>query len=369
MKTLAVAGAVLPSTFCIIGGLLFLFGTVTWGDGDVEPSSNSVPVTFESFLEHPPAIVDAEFEITNPPFPPEIIAQMKQTAEKENRSGILEVLPQLASPQPNPCQLLLDETNMILNRPAMGGYEGHFGSTDWALIGNSLRLVDHRINTTENDTGLLGVPENKMRPVKRLLNLGMESMVSGTVEWVKGADHFTAKCNQVLDGSNSTEGRLDVSLHYANGVPLTATTRDEWGNKEEITYKYDPAFFGGQLPVEFEVMGKSHKELFSLQIKKLQLPETHFDSTGFDPRVVLKGKYAMLIVESNNISYGVSRRGIMRPVISAEEAQQKWSQRPKAMHANAQKFPLSGVVIRVALVAAVVALLIVLLMRGIKQQR
>jgi hypothetical protein len=355
MKMLENMRVIRLGALVFFGVLSLLFLGVIVRGADVEETSNSVPVTFESFLRNPPVIDVAEFEIINPPPSSEQLAAIKQLAENEKSPAILSALPQLASGQTNPCWLRLDKTNYILNRPTAGGYSGKVGSVEWELVGNWLKLVDRKIN--DPDQEWLAERANSMWPVRRFLNLGMEHMIPNTLIWTNGADNFIAECDQALDGSNTNRGKFEVQLHYVKGVPLTATTKDVWGTETEITYKYDSTFFGGQLPVEFNVVKISQdihgpvSKLFSLRIKKLQLSENPIDASALNPTVSLKEKYKILIVLSNNVAYGVTRLGKMQPVISPEEANQRSAQaQAKRLE---QRFPFGALILRALLVIIV----------------
>ncbi|HEY5232668.1 MAG TPA: hypothetical protein VIK35_03940 [Verrucomicrobiae bacterium] len=98
---------------------------------------------------------------------------------------------------------------------------------------------------------------------------------------------------------------------------------------------------------------------FSLQINQLQLSENPIDMAEFDPRIALKGSYRGLVFLSNNITYGVTRRGKIYPVMSLGESNQKM------VNAKAQKLALErqkeeGVYKKWLVITLVVVLVIVL---------
>ncbi|HEY5232667.1 MAG TPA: hypothetical protein VIK35_03935 [Verrucomicrobiae bacterium] len=197
--------------FCLV--LLFFGGWIEQASADDQTPPNSVPVTFESFLTNPPVIERAEYEVIDPPPPPEFLARMEQ------RGGTL-ILSNL-------CTLRLDHTNYILSRSAMGTHAGRFGDTEWMLMADTLRLADLRINTTDAIEPVVG---DVKWAINRFMNLGIEEMVPNTLEWAKGTDHFTARCQEYFSDKNNTNlETIDIQLHYVNGVPLTATTRDSVG--------------------------------------------------------------------------------------------------------------------------------------------
>lgn len=325
-----------------------LLETTVLAAGDDETSSNSVPITFESFLTNPPAIMDAEFEVDQS-LPPELRATH----------------PNLDLNTTNPYILRLDGKNYILYQPAFGIYTGNFGGVGWRQVGQSpLQLADQKMNTPQVFSEIVGISK---WPIYRFLNLGIEEIIPNTLNWAEGADSFTAKCLQDLsDEGNTNLGRINVQLHYVNGVPLTAITKDSWGRETTITYRYDPAFFDGILPVAFDVVAFQANNapftIFSLQIKKLQLSKQPIELNEFDPRIVLKGKYRGLIVWSNSLSYSVLKMGQMRPTLTAEEAQQRMTQ------VQAKKHPTGTGIIRTVLIATVLVPLIVILIKNFHQR-
>jgi hypothetical protein len=336
--------------FCLV--LLFFGGCIEQASADDQTPPNSVQVTFESFLTNPPVIERAEYEIINPPPDPKNVAQFKLNHPRAIGQVVLT----------NYCTLRLDQTNFILTRQR--AYNGRFGSTEWMLMADTLRLADLRINTPD----AIGPAVGDVRwPIRRFMNLGIAEMVSNTLEWAKGADHFTAKCQrEILDESDTNYGEIDVQLHYVNGVPLTATTRDSFGRETEIQYRYASTFFDGKFPIGFDVMGLGPNGVtqkgFSLQIKQLQLSENPIGMAEFDPRIALKGSYRGLVFLSNNITYGVTRRGTTYPVMSLEESNQRMAN-AKAQRLARQN-PSKGSVLRNSLVIALLVALVAILLNS-----
>jgi hypothetical protein len=295
----------------------------------------------------------AEYEIINPPPDPKNVAQFKLNHPR----AIVQVNSTIL------CTLRLDQTNYILTRQR--AYNGRFGDTEWMLMGNTLRLADLRINTLDAIEPAVG---DVRWPINRFMNLGIEEMVPNTLEWIKGADHFAAKCLQDLaDERNTNVGTIDVQLHFVNGVPLTATTADSFGRKTEIQYSYSSNFCDGKFPIGFDVMGLGPNgvtwKAFSLQINQLQLSESPIDMAEFDPRIALKGSYRGLVFLSNNITYGVTRRGTIYPVMSLEESNQRMAN-AKAQRL-ARQHPSKGNVLRNSLVITLLVALIAILLKSL----
>ena len=90
-----------------------------------------------------------------------------------------------------------------------------------------------------------------------------------------------------------------------------------------IRYKYDPAFYGGKMPVEFtrfhggaptEEVGK----MFTVRLLELKLAEKPLPPDALDPRKAVA--YKTTFFYSNDVNYWVGKSGKLRAVLSAEEA-------------------------------------------------
>lgn len=332
----------------------------------------TVPTTFLSFLTNPPPIEDAEFEII---FQPELtsasLAEVKSMPGLPNAKSLPTARPEGAAIGQNPCWLRLEKTNYILNRPAMDGYSGSFGSTQWALVGNWIKLVDRANNAPEDNWSFQMATSHAA--VRKLLNLGMAPMVPNSMQIGTTQNSFIAKCERNLLDSTPEVGDLFIQLHFANGVPATATTKDEWGDERRIIYSYQSDFYEGRLPIAFTVEdlnpdgeGTSSK-LYSVRIKKLEFSATPIGITEFDPRIVLKGKYKISIVESNNLAYGVTRYGKMQPVISAAEADQRMSILKERK--LSQQHPIGTALLRFLLTAAIIVPPIIILVQQYRKNK
>jgi RNA polymerase sigma factor (sigma-70 family) len=280
---------------------------------NLEFFSDASTITFESFLTNPPVIEDAEYEVIDPPPPPEILAQMKQR-NPDTPVGLITT---------NFCSLRLDGANYILKESPMDAYHGRFADAKWRFTQNNiLLLADTKINSSQGIESFVGFPPYV---IKRFLNFGIDQMIPGTIEWPKGADHFTAKIENPFLGKNIPEiGTVDVQLHYENGVPLTAVVENSFGAKYEIRYKYALTFFNGKLPIEIDDVGMDRNgnsiKVGTVLIDKLQLANSPIATTEFDPTIVFKGKHRGYIYLSNDVSYGVTEGGRTYRVRSLDQA-------------------------------------------------
>lgn len=274
-------------------------------------------VTFESFLRTAPIIASAQFQLQLPPPSQTSIDALKRMAQQDkatigNPDSITD------APRVVNCSAKYDSGSFLLNRS--GNYGGRLGNLEWFLIGDGLRLFDTSLNRPDNSWSM----QIKMAstPVRRLINLGIEEMIPGTVMWERGSDHFTARASKdsfSTDGNDS--GVIQVRLSYSNGLPREAMVTQTGQDETVITYKYDSSFFDGQLPVEFisakPLRGSTAK--IKLTIQSLVLSPVALTSAELDPREILKGKYHQLFVVSNNVPNSVAKNGGLHPVLTPTE--------------------------------------------------
>lgn len=339
----------------LLVGITFLLLSWRFATGrDIELAPSSIPLTFASFLTNPPVIENARYEIINPPSSPQTFARFKR---RHPRARVRVVLTNL-------CTLRLDRTNYILTLSATHTYSGRFGSTEWRLMGNVLRLADTRINTPQAIEPVVG---NSKWLIRRFLNLGIEQMIPNTLEWPEGADHFTAKCERLTSGEgNTNRGTIEVWLHYSNGVPLTAVAKDSFRHEREIKYRYESTFFDGKFPIGFDVMAGASEKLFSLQITKLQLSENPIDRNEFDPRLALNWQHRGFAFLSNDVPYGVTKSGRIYHVMSYKQAQQNRLQHRNVMRGKAEGHSSRGTVIRDGLIIVALAILLVISLKSFR---
>jgi hypothetical protein len=273
----------LASLLCLV----FAFGV----RGQDAPDAKKPTVTFESFLRNPPVMADAEFEMQMPPLSAATIAAFEQRAEKNkitsptfdsftNDSRLIR------------CSIKYDGGSFMLNRA--GSYGGRFGGVEWVVVGDLLRSLNTNWNHPDDSWSM----QTRMisTPVRRLVNLGIEEMEPGTATWEKGADHFTARaCRESLSTEGNASGIIEVRLTYSNGLPVSAVVTQPGSRRNDqtlISYKYDPAFFDGRLPVEFTTVKLLRGPAkLTLSIKKLEISKSALGAAELDPAMALAGKY------------------------------------------------------------------------------
>ena len=307
------------------GMTLLLFAGIPTQADNAETLSDSLPqISFESFLRNPPKIQNAQFDIQTP-ISAEQIKSMKEFAKRFDMPRV-EAHPELFLISNTVCSLRINQTNYILSDSAMKTDSGSFGNIEWELTGRTLNLFDRQINKPNRNWSAEW--RGASRPIRRFLNLGIEDMDPSTLDWTNGTDHFTAECIHAISGIITNIDSIQVKLRYLKGVPLTATVQYMSGRRLDITYAYEPSFFGGHLPVGFDVANTSAdpdsltKEYFSLHISKLQLSESSIDTVLFDPKKVLHGEFDAIVFASNNVEYVITKREMVTPVLTAQQAVQ-----------------------------------------------
>ncbi|HZQ47771.1 MAG TPA: hypothetical protein VFC07_12205 [Verrucomicrobiae bacterium] len=293
--------------------LILLLGLQAHINAEEPQSSDLRDLTFESFLQHPPLIANAIYEITTPPDADYPNAVLKQTFT-----------------------LSSEDTNYLLKAVSTMGefYGGRFGGVCWRLDQGVLMCSDPALNPP--GTPLEGEMMRRIT-VNRLLDLGIQPMVPGSVKWDKGQEQFTAgyklagpmfvwhrDANGTASKTNTVEGgHLVVTLSYEKNVPVTASVKEDSGRTYFIKYKYRSDFYKGRLPAEWTFYNDSSfgekAEVFTLRLLKLELSQSGSSLAAFDPRQALGKKIKQYGIWSNGVQYWVQPKGPMQPVLSAEE--------------------------------------------------
>lgn len=358
-----VCRTVSPSWFVVIAALLALtYPPTVRADGTTNLLDPS-PVTFESFLSHPPEIARAVFEIRNTPF-----GQNSPSHDAANT---------------HKGSIKFDGTNYIVDRfeaVAEGEYHditGRLGDVLW----NYTRAPSQRLGILRKFDPSLGpktftwggLEDIAKTPIRRLVNLGMVDMVPGTLVWDKSNSNqfsadFRIELLQPLPGvpddgpgkvssPSISQGKMMVQLHYESGVPISASVQERGkgdflsNGKYSVRYKYDPDFYHGRLPVEF-AMFDSDGTNFIARFNQLDLSPKHLASSEFDPDEVLKGTFIRsILVTSNGVTYA------QRPARLGQPAVLVPPMTPEAYQASLKLGPgRTGVIlaIRVGLFCAVI---------------
>ncbi|MBU6410742.1 MAG: hypothetical protein KGR98_10170, partial [Verrucomicrobia bacterium] len=194
--------------------------------------SDAPSVTFESFLTNPPAVERAEFDV--------IVG---------SRS--------LMQPHDVTRTFVEDGTNFLMSEVPMGAplkptsgyyFSGDFRGVRWHCGGwgnaGILMFCDPRLNTNPadpnnafywNETSAKAVEDNRGK-INLMMHLGIQKMVSGSVEWKGGDTNFTAKFRgmggsyvvtkkagvPVATNYLAANGELRVHVTYGDGVPSMA---------------------------------------------------------------------------------------------------------------------------------------------------
>ena len=327
-------------------------------------------VQFKAFLDHPPAYLRAVYEVDELPF------------AGGRRGGRGAGTGQTATTTNS---LKLDGDNYmlsLLSEPAGSVSFGQFEGTSWHLSVVEIRLMDtnlppfnvldlkamdpdqrqqwmqSRRNSGSRlpDMGRLEIADPKINlpddtnaqdlvnlgrfsrvRANRLLNLGMEEMIPGTIvwdpdnqgftaSWTLHTDWFPAEAAHARSGRRPgrvgtpdvvlpTSGQLSVRLEYENGLPVKATVRIDPDHVNTINYKYRPDFCNGQFPAELSRVDNAGNTLFSLRLQELDLADQPLPKSELDPSAVFRGKFPVLtsIIHSNGAPYELKDGRLVKP--------------------------------------------------------
>jgi hypothetical protein len=288
----------------------------------VEAATNLVDsstVSFEAFLQHPPQIAMAIFEIQN--FPPDNLGNSSVNTSEALKKGSIKS----------------DGTNFIVDRVEVAPsgewhhVTGRIGDVRWnyTRLTNEtqgiLREFDPKLGP-ETD-GWLQLETLAKWPLHRLANLGMEEMIPGTVVWDnKDTNSFSAAFSRNMPGPRgrgrgpgnvpqrlSIQGNMRVQLHYKNGVPETANVQvngqgDFPANLTySVSYEYDPAFYDGRLPVMFTKIDSLGDKVFTARFRQLEMSREPLALSEFNPSELFKNHIGGTIVMSNAQPYSLER--------------------------------------------------------------
>jgi hypothetical protein len=203
--------------------------------------------------------------------------------------------------------------------------------------------MDPKLNPPGSDPGGM---EREVRvhriTANRLLNLGIQEMIPGSVVWDEVNKSFTADYNKLFvpdefgavvkttDGSETSKdissGRLSAQLEYENGLPTKATVAyAEGGRVFTIAYKYSPGFCHGQFPVEISRV-QDGVTVFNMRLQKLEISKNPLPQAKLDPREAFKGSYDKLIttIYSNGVAYVQdSDSGELKPALTREALKER----------------------------------------------
>jgi len=309
-------------------------------------------LTFESFLQHPPVISSARFQMEQLErrdlYSPVASLPEQGQSQKRGNNGS-RVLPQFAPSLPRPArsdtacipvtysyQVKLDGENYLLARlnPGPGsGSGGYWNQTRWKTTGESeqdtnigLVLADLQINPSN---ALFVNHKICKELVRNVANLGIYEMIPGSTIWREGDHHFSALYEDPeslasSDDATSSPLRLEVDLTYSNNVPATASVTMDSGRAFTVVYKYSALFFAGRFPVElsryFDFSRGEDGRAYTIRFEDLALGQGPLPVSELDPLQALGVKFTSTIVWSNGVRYNSSPQGLSRIRTSAEIA-------------------------------------------------
>jgi hypothetical protein len=294
-------------------------------------------ISFESFLQNPPVIRHAAFDV--------IVGNDTD----------------LTKPHDVSTTFILDGTNFLMSEVPVGAelmhknglyFCGELNGVRWhgGGWGNDgiLMMFDPSINTNSSnpqdpmywsETSVKAIEDNREK-INLMMCLGIQKMVVGSIVWQAGATNFSASFHGMgndmtvarrAGGTPITNyladtGTLLVQVAYDHGVPANAIVelagRSEfWGYL--IKYRYTSDFFNGRLPSEWTVYSHFNgnvEERYSVKVRELELADESLPLGILDPRQTLAAQWKEKSISSNNVDYWVN--GInMTPVLTAASAQ------------------------------------------------
>ena len=281
--------------------------------------------SFESFLQHPPAVEYAAFDVIY--------------GSKERDVSITFV-------EDGTKFLMSQMPTGVVPRHTNGLYFcGQFGDVRWhgGGWGNNglLMMFDLTLNTNSSvpyGTSQEAIDGNRDM-IDQVMHLGIDNMVSGSVLWDQGATNFVANYDRmapayavrkrggiaISTNSLPTNGQLLVQLSYQHGVPSTALVK--FSNRGPffqylIKYHYNRDFFGGRLPSEWAIYDPAgERKAYTIRIHTLMLATQPLSLDQFDPRKALSQQWQYIEIWSNNVGYLLDH-GKMHRMLDASEAQQ-----------------------------------------------
>ncbi len=327
-----------PASFltCFCMGVAFL--AISNGSLQAQEASNgtqSLDLTFESFLEHPPEIASAicQETVDNSMLDPALSTNSVVTRQPNGTGPIHKLGKSQMQLITNSFTFLVkfkwDGTNYLMFQKMDSGpgqYRGRFNGVYWhgMVIPSGkpgagrvpITLIDPQINPPGFRQQQIA---KAMDNVNSFVNLGFPAIDPGSLVWDKDNHRFSASFhrfsgnavspqratnNGSLIGVNITDsqqhGTMTAELKYENEVPVMAVVRQQVaGNDSEYTinYTYSPDFHLGRFPVEYT--SGNHR----VHYQELILVSGPIQKADFDPQVALKGKIAGQTFWSNGLTY------------------------------------------------------------------
>jgi hypothetical protein len=239
-----------------------------------------------------------------------------------------------------------------------------------------LEMADPKINLPDdtNAQNLINNAQFSRTRANRLLNLGLEEMVPGTVVWDPDGQGFTASFSKWFPGdvvnaraatddgvprlglaeyqdgtlryndgtiytngtpneSLATNGRLSVRLEFENSLPVKASVQTTSHDVFTINYKYRPDFCNGQFPAEFNRVQSGGTTMFTLRLQELEIADQPLPRTELDPSAVFRGSFPLLttIIHSNGAPYELKEGRLVPPQTPAEYSDMIANMRAKGL--------------------------------------
>jgi hypothetical protein len=327
--------------------------------GGSPAASAASGLSFESFLEKPPRIANALWEMDVPASPGGSFGNVTLTGPAGSNAGSFQLIVEASPAHTEAQRLVYDGDNYLLaqlmdvhSSSGGGGSAGQYNGMQWGVqyAPNDARSWLVSWDTNSNPTDVLTQPTTGRRPpvhleiqgryaARRFLCLGMYEMVPGSVIWTKDRTQFTATYDEP-DASNPVierdingsvlrtnmvpfHGQMTVKLKYENDVPVEADINLDGKMQHFVTYKYSRDFEAGRLPVEFSrYSDRAHKESgrgYTIRVKSLELASGPIPISELDPHAALGRRFFLPKVFTNGVAYREGPNGELQPLPTLEE--------------------------------------------------
>jgi RNA polymerase sigma factor (sigma-70 family) len=356
-KTALVGGAILLATASAVIALAEV------GSGLSASSSAADDLSFESFLQNPPRILNAAWELDVPASSGNLAREIVVTnpdgsTNSATNSWTFTTLNTDAHTEAY--RLVYDQDDYLLaqltdvqSRAGWGGSAGQYNGMRWGVqpAMNEARswlvswdtnsnpieinpgLMEAGIHFTTNQTPPINLEIQGRYAVRRFLCWGMFEMVPGTAVWSKDRTQFTATYDEPgafkpvveRDAKGAIlrtnlvpiHGQMTVKLKYENGLPREADFSVAPGIQSVIEYTYSPDFAGGRLPVEYRYyFDRSRGEegrSYTVRVKSLELATGPIPVAELDPHTALDRKFFFPKLFTNGVVYREGPDGKLQP--------------------------------------------------------
>jgi hypothetical protein len=321
-------------------------------------------LTYESFIQNPPAITNAVWEEETP------ARTMLDEAAKAFHTTDTNIPAETLA-----YRLMYDGENYFLGHVAdvhstvaLGGSGGQFKSVQWGthygLNPKNCFVVAWDTNSDPVEAMLADLNHKVKGPpysmvnqelmarysARKFLCLGMFEMVPGTLIWGADRHEFTATYDEptafnpvmVQDAASGSfrtnyvpmHGQMTVKLTYEDEVPTKAEVAMDCGIQYTLLYKYSSNFANGRLPVEFsryfDLARGDEGRAYTIRVNKLEFASAPIPMEAFDFHKALDRRRVSVRMFSKGEVYRETKTGLEKVFTKEELAAGKTTRYGKA---------------------------------------